>query len=166
MGYNNDGGVDQSRVRGGLLVILNYILVMTGLGLGLATTVLYYVPNNYHGLVMGGMNLKVDIPETQVILRTGSGLDLKVKMAATQVDLANSQHMEAAILTDEGLDLAVSVALPCLMLLLTLPLTLTRYDHYCTMGKLLTTLGCSLTLVMLGHFKGLSRWCKLDQKTF
>ena len=126
MGYNNDGGVDQAGVRGGLLVILNYVLVMTGLGLGLATTVLYYVPNNYHGLVMGGMNLKVDIPETQVILRTGSGLDLKVKMAATQVDLANSQHMEAAILTDEGLDLAVSVALPLLMVLLTLPLTLTR----------------------------------------
>ena len=119
--------MDQTPVRGGALIFLNYVVVMLGLSAGLATTVLYYAPNNYHGLVMKPMNLKVDIPETHVILRTGSGVDLKLKMPSTQLDLANSDTMEAAILTDDSLDLVVAVALPSVMVLLSLPITVTRY---------------------------------------
>ena len=113
-------------MRGGALILLNYVVVMLGLSAGLATAVLYYAPNNYHGLVMKPMNLKVDIPETHVILRTGSGVDLKLKMPSTQLDLANSDTMEAAILTDDSLDLVVAVALPSVMVLLSLPITVTR----------------------------------------
>ena len=113
-------------MRSGAVVSLNYALVTTCLIVGLTTTIRYYVPNNYHGLILSSMNLKLEIPETDVILKTGAGVDIKVKMPSTQLDLANAADMEAAILTDDNLDLIMSIVLPSLMVLLTLPITVTR----------------------------------------
>ena len=113
-------------MRSGAVVSLNFALVTTCLIVGLTTTIRYYVPNNYHGLILSSMNLKLEIPETDVILKTGAGVDIKVKMPSTQLDLANAADMEAAILTDDNLDLIMSIVLPSLMVLLTLPITVTR----------------------------------------
>ena len=40
--------------HGSVLILLNYLLVMVGLCVGVATAVLYWVPNNYTGLIMSG----------------------------------------------------------------------------------------------------------------
>jgi len=126
LGYDNDSQLGQGAVRGSWQIVLNYLIVMTSLGVGLATAVLYYVPNTYQGLEMTKMGMQVEIPETSVILRTGSGMDIEVKMPATNLDLANSANLEASIATDETMDMIIAVAVPLLLVLVSLPVTITR----------------------------------------
>ena len=65
-------------MRGSLQIIGNYALTMTCLGVGLATAILHHVPNTYHGIEITKMGMLVEIPETNVVLRTGSGMDIQV----------------------------------------------------------------------------------------
>jgi len=125
IGYNNDRQVDQASVHGGSLILLNYVLVMAAITAGLSTTVLYYIPNNYHGLIISSMDIQVEIPE--VILKTGL-LDVVVKLPEPQniKNLVKSDSMEASILTNDNLDLIMAIVLPTVMIMLTLPITFTR----------------------------------------
>ena len=47
-------------------------------------------------------------------------------MPATNVDLANSANLEASIKMDEVMDLIVSIAIPILLAIISLPVTVTR----------------------------------------
>ena len=47
-------------------------------------------------------------------------------MPATNVDLANSANLEASISMDDTMDLIVSIAVPMLLVLVSLPVTITR----------------------------------------
>ena len=100
-------------------------MVMTGLCVAVSTTVLYYVPNNYHGLVMSGLSgWTIQLPEIPLVMKTGMGVDFRVKTPPREVDLTQVLNMD--IITDDTLDMIVAIALPVIMLLLTLPITLTR----------------------------------------
>lgn len=126
LGYDGDGELCQGLVRGSWQIVLNYAITMACLGVGLATAILHHVPNTYHGLEMTKMGMMVEIPETNVILRTGSGMDIQVKMPATNVDLANTANLEASIAMDDTMDLIVAIAVPMLLVLVSLPVTITR----------------------------------------
>ena len=118
--------LNQSRMRGGPLILLNYTLVMLGLGVGLATAVLYYVPNIYQGITMSAIGLKVKIPEIRLAVELSEGMDIKLKMPSRELDLGNASDMVADLETDDNWDLILSLALPATLVLLSLPLTLTR----------------------------------------
>jgi len=126
LGYNSDPDLGQSAIRGSLQILGNYALTMGCLGVGLATAILHHVPNTYHGLEMAKMGMLVEIPETNVVVKTGSGMDIQVKMPATNVDLANSANLEASITMDDTMDLVVSIVVPMLLVLVSLPVTITR----------------------------------------
>ena len=50
----------------------------------------------------------------------------QVKMPATNVDLANTANLEASIAMDDTMDLIVAIAVPMLLVLVSLPVTITR----------------------------------------
>ena len=47
-------------------------------------------------------------------------------MPATNVDLANSANLEASITMDDTMDLMVAIAVPMILVLVSLPVTITR----------------------------------------
>ena len=118
--------LSQTHVRGGILILLNYILVMVGLGVGLATAIIYYVPNIYQGITMSAIGLKVKIPEISVAVELSEGMDIKLKVPSSELDLANASNMLADLETDDNWDLILSLALPATLVVLSLPLTVTR----------------------------------------
>ena len=63
-----------------------------------------------------------------MILKTGL-LDVVVKLPEPQniKNLVKSDSMEASILTNDNLDLIMAIVLPTVMIMLTLPITFTRY---------------------------------------
>ena len=63
LGYTSDPVLGQVRVRGGALLLANYLLVMAGLGAGLALSLLHRVPNTYQGLEMASIGVQVDAPQ-------------------------------------------------------------------------------------------------------
>ena len=118
--------LNQSRMRGGPLILLNYTLVMLGLGVGLATSIYYYVPNIYQGIVMSALDFKLKIPEMNVEVELSKGMDINMIIPSREVDLGNAPNMVVDLKTDDNWDLILSLALPALMILLSLPLSLTR----------------------------------------
>ena len=118
--------LSHTSVRGGILILLNYTLVMLGLGVGLATAIIYYVPNIYQGITMSGIGVKVKIPEISLAVELSEGMDIKLKMPSSELDLSNASDMLADLETDDNWDLILSPAPPATLLLLSLPLTLTR----------------------------------------
>ena len=118
--------LSQTHVRGGILILLNYFLVMVGLGVGLATAIIYYVPNIYQGITMSAIGLKVKIPEISVAVELSEGMDIKLKVPSSELDLANASNMLADLETDDNWDLILSLALPATLVVLSLPLTVTR----------------------------------------
>ena len=80
LGYSSDPQLCQGPIRGSLQILGNYGLTMSWLGVGLALAILHHIPNTYHGLEMAKMGMLVEIPETNVVLKTGSGMDIQVKM--------------------------------------------------------------------------------------
>ena len=126
LGYNSDSQLNQTRVRGGLLILLNYFLVMLGLGVGLATSSYYYVPNIYQGITMSALDLKVKIPEMSLAVELSQGMDINVIVPSRELDLGSASDLVADLETDDNWDLIFSLALPSLAVVLSLPLTITR----------------------------------------
>ena len=126
LGYNSDRQLSQTEVRGGLLILLNYFLVMLGLGVGLATSSYYYVPNIYQGITMSALDLKVKIPEMNLAVELSRGMDINVVVPSRELDLGSASDLVADLETDDNWDLIFSLALPSLAVVLSLPLTITR----------------------------------------
>ena len=126
LGYNSDRQLSQTEVRGGLLILLNYFLVMLGLGVGLATSSYYYVPNIYQGITMSALDLKVKIPEMNLAVELSRGMDINVVVPSRELDLGSASDLVADLETDDNWDLIFSLALPSLAVILSLPLTITR----------------------------------------
>ena len=67
----------------------------------------------------------IHVPEMPVVLKSSiSGMEFRVKTQPKEMDLASVLNID--IITDDYLDMIVSIVLPGLMILLTLPITLTR----------------------------------------
>ena len=99
---------------------------MLSLGVGLATSSYYYVPNLYQGITMSALDLKVKIPEMSVAVELSRGMDINVILPSRELDLGSASDLVADLQTDDNWDLIISVALPSLAILLSLPLTITR----------------------------------------
>ena len=87
LGYGSDEILGQNVMHGSWQIGLNFLLCMICLGAGITTAVLHHVPNTYHGLEMAKMGMMVEIPETNVIVKTGSGMDIQV---ITRVDISDA----------------------------------------------------------------------------
>jgi len=99
---------------------------MAGLGAGLALSLLHRVPNTYQGLEMASIGVQLEVPETEVLVKSMSGMDIKVKMPITRMDLGGMESMQATVNMDPWLDKAIAIAAPLLLVLITLPATIVR----------------------------------------
>ena len=80
LGYQEDNHLGIKKVRGGLQIILNYLVVNIGLLLGVSTAILHIMPSTIVGLEMNKMEMTVEIPETGLRVKSWSGAHIKVKM--------------------------------------------------------------------------------------
>lgn len=126
LGYTSDPVLGHVRVRGGALLLANYLVVMAGLGAGLALSLLHRVPNTYQGLEMASIGVQLEVPETEVLVKSMSGMDIKVKMPITRMDLGGMESMQATVNMDPWLDKVIAIAAPLLLVLITLPATIVR----------------------------------------
>ena len=65
------------QVWGAWYLLLNYLTVSLGLGLGVGPTLDHYVPDCLQGLELSQLGMQIQIPETGLVLKAG-GVDLKV----------------------------------------------------------------------------------------
>ena len=140
LGYNSDIQLGQRSLRGSWLILSNYVIVMVGLGISLGLTILHHVPNTYDGIDIANSGVKLEIPDTDLILRTASGINIKVKenikkvcqylfqvkVPGSQLDFANSPHLETSFTLDYETHVLTSIVAPIVLVLLTLPNTITR----------------------------------------
>ena len=80
LGYQEDNHLGIKKVRGGLQIILNYLVVNIGLLLGVSTAILHIMPSTIVGLEMNKMEMTVEIPETGLRVKSWSGAHIKVKI--------------------------------------------------------------------------------------
>ena len=73
VGYNKN-----TNSRGSWLIFFNYLIVMGGIGLSLWHSIDHHIPNTYNGLNMAENGLRVEIPDTNLVLKTEYGMDIKV----------------------------------------------------------------------------------------
>ena len=78
LGYMLYTNIDGKHWKALLMILSNYVIVMMGLTGGLWYSVLHYIPTTYQGLNMAQNGLKVEIPDTDLVLRTEYGMKIKV----------------------------------------------------------------------------------------
>merc|ERR1719295_1832025 len=84
---------------------------------------------------------QLEVPETEVLVKSMSGMDIKVKMPITRMDLGGMESMQATVNMDPWLDKAIAIAAPLLLVLLTLPATIVRVALVCgLLGAIITSL--------------------------
>ena len=71
-------------LKGGLYLILNYLVNMTIMGVSLGYTILHRVPNDFHGLHLKNPSINVDIPDVGIGIGLGGNV-IKIKMPKNQV---------------------------------------------------------------------------------
>merc|ERR1712223_943803 len=78
-GYCNDVKSHHPRIKGGLFVILNYLVNMSIMGVTLGFTILHRVPNEFTGIVITNPAIMVNVPSSNLKIQTGI-VDIKVNM--------------------------------------------------------------------------------------
>ena len=83
-GYSNDYKMHHPRIKGGLYLILNYLVNMTIMGVSLGYTILHRVPNDFHGIHLKNPSINVNIPDVGIGIGIGGNV-IKIKMPQNKV---------------------------------------------------------------------------------
>ena len=123
-GYSNDYKMHHPRIKGGLYLILNYILNMTILGVSLGYTILHRVPNDIHGIQISNPSINVNIPSSSITVETG-GMDVSINLPQNKINLASMPSMDASMNTDSS-DRIHAIIFPVVLAAFCLPFTIMR----------------------------------------
>jgi len=123
-GYSNDYKMHHPRIKGGLYLILNYLVNMTIMGVALGYTILHRVPNDFHGLHLKNPSINVDIPDVGIGIGLGGNV-IKIKMPKNQLNLGEMPAMDASFNTDES-DRFHAITAPIVFAVLCLPFIIMR----------------------------------------
>ena len=123
-GYSNDLKCHHPRIKGGLYLILNYLVNMTILGVSLGYTILHRVPNDIHGVTLPKVNINVIMPNSQIKAETG-GLDVAINLPETKIDMGSMPSMKVNLSTQNS-DQMIAILFPIALALLCLPFTIMR----------------------------------------
>lgn len=100
-GYSNDIKMYHPRIKGGLYIILNYLVNMTILGVTLGYTILHRIPNDIHGFTISNPSINVLVPSSKLIVETG-GMDINVKLPDQKINLASMPSVNASFNTGKS----------------------------------------------------------------
>ena len=123
-GYSNDRKSHHPRIKGGLYLILNYLVNMSILGVALGYTILHRVPNEIHGVTMPKVNINVIMPKSQITAQTGA-LDLNINLPESKIDMGSMPSMKINLST-EASDRWIAIIFPIALAILCLPFTIMR----------------------------------------
>lgn len=123
-GYSNDYKMHHPRIKGGLYVILNYIVNMAIMGVTLGYTILHRIPNDIHGISIPNPSFHVIMPSSKFVVETG-GLDVAVHLPNAKIDLGSMPSMNAGLNTDSS-DEIHAILFPIILAALCLPFTIMR----------------------------------------
>lgn len=123
-GYANDLKSHHPRIKGGLYLILNYLVNMTILGVSLGYTILHRVPNDIHGVVLPKMPINVVMPKSQITAKTGV-MDLNFNLPESKIDLGSMPSMKVNLSTESS-DRWIAILFPVALAVLCLPFTIMR----------------------------------------
>lgn len=123
-GYSNDYKMHHPRIKGGLYLILNYLVNMTIMGVSLGYTILHRVPNDFHGIHLKNPSINVNIPDVGIGIGIGGNV-IKIKMPQNKVDLGQMPAMDASFNTDES-DRFHAIIFPIVLATLCLPFVIMR----------------------------------------
>lgn len=122
-GYNRDRQLGHSSGRGWRLIFLNWFGNLLVLSLVLSHAMSQYIPNTYTGL--SSVNMQMVLPKTDITVRTG-GTHLELQLPETFMSMLAGSPVKATISTSNHQDMILSIMLPVLLALLTLPFTILR----------------------------------------
>lgn len=123
-GYGNDVKSHHPRIKGGIFVLLNFVVNMAILGVTLGYTIMHKVPNTFHGVSIPQPSLKVEVPSSKVIVQAG-GLDVSLNLPNTKLDLGSMPTFSASLHTDESDSLHAVIA-PIVLAAICLPFVIMR----------------------------------------
>ena len=126
LAYTGDTRLDQARLRGAPLILLNWLVVTTGLGLGVSTSLLHTSPPRLVGLRLPPvLQLSLLLPRSNLLLRTAAG-DLEVKLPPSLLDMPVEHSLAGSLQLPQSVHHSLSLLLPALLALLSLAPTLAR----------------------------------------
>ena len=123
-GYSNDRKSHHPRIKGGLYLILNYLVNMSILGVTLGYTILHRVPNDIHGVTLPKVNINVIMPKSQITAQTGA-LDVAINLPESKIDMGSMPSMKVNLSTESS-DRVIAILFPIALAVLCLPFTIMR----------------------------------------
>lgn len=122
-GYNRDRELGHSSGQGWRLIFVNWLGSLAVISVIISHAMSQYIPNTYTGL--SSVNMQMTLPKTDITVRTG-GTHLELQLPETFMSMLAGSPVKATISTSNHQDMILSILLPVLLALLTLPFTILR----------------------------------------
>jgi len=122
-GYSNDYKSHHPRIKGGLYLILNYLVNMSILGVTLGYVVLHRIPNDIHGLTISNPAIGVNVPSSKIVV--DAGVKLAFNLPQQNINLGTMPSMDASF-NMEDIDTYVAIILPIIFAAACLPFVVMR----------------------------------------
>jgi len=123
-GYCNDSKSHHPRIKGGLFIILNYLVNMAIMGVTLGYTILHRVPNEFRGITITNPSIKVKVPSSDLKVDTGF-VDITMNMPNQDLNLGSLPSIDASFNT-ESTDRWHAIIFPIVLAVVCLPFTIMR----------------------------------------
>ena len=105
---------------------VNCGVVGAGMGVGLGYCLAHHAPNRYTGLHSARPGLTLEIPQTDLVLRTAHGLDIAVKVPLSEVELSSLPGLESSLALPARVAALLPLLIPLSFAVLALPVTIAR----------------------------------------
>ena len=122
-GYSNDYKSHHPRIKGGLYIILNYLVNMSILGVTLGYVVLHRIPNDIHGLTISNPAIVVNVPSSKITVN--AGVNLALNLPQQNINLGTLPSMDASF-NMEDIDTYVAIIAPIIFAAACLPFVVMR----------------------------------------
>ncbi|TRY75084.1 hypothetical protein TCAL_10801 [Tigriopus californicus] len=119
LAYSNDEKHSNVKMRGGCLIVFNYIMNMSIIGIALGFTIHQNVPNEIHGIRFHQPNQTVVISGTKVQIPL-SGIALNLNLPDQEINLASMPDPYLNLNTEQS-HIYIASAFPILMVFMSLP---------------------------------------------
>ena len=122
-GYSNDYKCHHPRIKGGLYIILNFIVNMSIMGVTLGYVILHRIPNKIHGITVSNPSIGVQVPQSKILIN--AGVQLGIDLPKSEINLGEMPSMEIDLNMDP-IDQYVAIFAPVLFVVTCLPFVIMR----------------------------------------
>lgn len=122
-GYSNDYKSHHPRIKGGLYLILNFIVNMSIMGVTLGYVILHRIPNKIHGISIPNPSIGVEIPTSKIVIN--AGVHLGIELPKSNINLGEMPSMDLSMDMDT-IDQYVAIIAPILFVITCLPFVIMR----------------------------------------